>query len=103
LHQRGHRDHHELVDLREIVDEKMKVLKKMMMDGQSLGDPMMDGRSMVLMKMDAKMDDHLMVAQVDRYWIDRYQIDRYQIDRYQIDRYCVDALPLLTPICTNQF
>jgi hypothetical protein len=75
LHRRGHRDHRELVDLREIVDEKMKVLKKMMMDGQSLGDQMMDGRSMVLMKMDAKMDakmdDHLMVAQVYRYWIDR--------------------------------
>jgi hypothetical protein len=70
LHRRGQRDHRELDDLREIVDEKMKVLKKMMMVGQSLGDPRRDVRSMVLMKMDAKMDakmdDRLMVALVDR-------------------------------------
>ena len=55
---------------REIVD-----VKKKLMVGQNLGDPMMDGRSMVLMtmdaKMDAKMDDHVMVALVYRYWIDR--------------------------------
>jgi hypothetical protein len=40
-----------LDDLREIVD----VMKKM--DGQSLGDPMMDGRLMVLQRMDEKKDD----------------------------------------------
>jgi hypothetical protein len=51
LHQRGHRDHRELDDLREIVG----VTKKM--DGQSLGDPMMDGRSMVFQKTGGKKDD----------------------------------------------
>jgi hypothetical protein len=51
LHQRGHHDHRELDDLREIVD----ALKKK--DGQSLGVPTMDGRSMVLQKMGAKKDD----------------------------------------------
>ena len=66
MHRRGQRDHRELDDLREIVDEKMKGLKKMKLVGQSLGDPMRDARSMVLMKMDAKMDDRLMVALVDR-------------------------------------
>jgi hypothetical protein len=81
LRQRGHRDRHELDDLREIAGEKMKVWMKM--DGQSLDDPMMDGRSMVLMKMDAKKGDRLMVALVDR---------------CLIDRCCVDALPFLTPI-----
>jgi len=40
-----------LDDLREIVD----VMKKM--DDLSLGDPTMDGRSMVLQKMGAKKDD----------------------------------------------
>jgi hypothetical protein len=50
LHQRGHHDHRELDDLREIVG----VMKKM--DGQSLGDPMKDGRSMVFQKTDGRKD-----------------------------------------------
>jgi hypothetical protein len=50
LRQRGHRDHRERDDLREIVDAMRK------MDGQSLGDPMMDGRSMVFLKTDGKTD-----------------------------------------------
>jgi hypothetical protein len=81
LRQRGHRDRHVQDDLREIADEKMKVLKKM--GGQSLDGPMMGDRSMVLMRMDVKKGDHLMVARVDR---------------CLVDRCCVDALPLLTPI-----
>jgi hypothetical protein len=79
--QRGHRDRHVLDDLRETADEKMKVLMKM--GGQSLDGPMMGDRSMVLMRMDVKKGDHLMVALADR---------------YLIDRCCVDALPLHTPI-----
>jgi hypothetical protein len=81
LHRRDHRDRHVLDDLHEIAGEKMKVWMKM--GGQSLDDPMMDGRSMVLMKRDVKKGDHLMVALVGR---------------YLIDHCCVDALPLLTPI-----
>jgi hypothetical protein len=49
-----------------------------MMGGQSYDDPMRDVHLMVFLKMDAKMDDHLMV-----------------------DRYCVDALPLISPIFTS--
>jgi hypothetical protein len=43
-------------DLRELDDphEIVDALKKM--DGQSLGDPMMDGRSMVFQKTDGKKD-----------------------------------------------
>jgi hypothetical protein len=81
LRQRDHRDRRVLDDLRETAGEKMKVWMKM--GGQSLDDPMMDGRSMVLMKRDVKKGDRLMVALADR---------------YLIDRCCVDALPLLTPI-----
>jgi hypothetical protein len=81
LRQRDHRDRHVQDDLREIADEKMKVLMKM--GGQSLDDPMMDDRSMVLMRMDVKKGDHLMVALVDR---------------CLVDRCCVDALPFRTPI-----
>jgi hypothetical protein len=44
-------DLRELDDLHEIVD----VMKKM--DGQSLGDLMMDGRLIVLMKMGGRKDD----------------------------------------------
>jgi hypothetical protein len=69
-----------------IADEKMKVLTKM--GGQSLDDPMMDARSMVFLKMDAKKDDRLMVALVDRCLIDRRQLDYLSLD----------ALPLRTPI-----
>jgi hypothetical protein len=42
---------------------------------------MMDARSMVFLKRDAKMDDRLMVALVDRCY--------------------VDALPLISPIFTS--
>jgi hypothetical protein len=81
LRQRDHRDRHVQDDLREIADEKMKVLMKM--GGQSLDGPMMGDRSMVLMRMDVKKGDHLMVALVDR---------------CLVDRCCVDALPFRTPI-----
>jgi hypothetical protein len=53
-----------LDDLREIVD----VMKKM--DDLSLGDPTMDGRSMVLQKMGGKKDDRLMVALDDHCFLD---------------------------------
>jgi hypothetical protein len=82
LRQRDRRGRHVLDDLHEIAGARMKVWMKKM-DDQSLDGPMMGDRSMVLMRMDVKKGDHLMVALADR---------------YLIDRCCVDALPLLTPI-----
>ncbi len=57
-------DLHGLVDHHEIVDAMKKL------DGQSLGDPMMDGRSMVLLKMGGRKDDCLMVALDDHCFLD---------------------------------
>jgi hypothetical protein len=54
----------ELVDHHEIVDAMKK------MDGQSLGDPMMDGRLMVLQKLGGRKDDRLMVALDDHCSLD---------------------------------